>query len=310
MNRLLRFYNKNKRLVWTTIGTVVLIICIIQLLNNYYKKNNEENKEERIQKYTSSNYAIISDEVINEDIANSNSNIISQFIDYCNNKEYGKAYSLLTKDCKEKFFNTEDEFKQYIDSIFTKKMMYNYKSWISESGRYTYRIEIYEDILSTGKVANEKIETYYTVVKEDGKNKLNIKDYVGTETINKSATAYNITITAVKKDIYIEYEVYTFDVLNKSGRKVKLDSGDYLDAMYLKNSNSVTRVCKRDAIEEDKLIIGFTGKDIEIRYNNAYGSSSRIEKIIFQDVVLDYNEYITEQNKEQYIKRGLIEVNI
>ena len=42
MNRLVRWYNQNRKAIWKTIAIVVIIIGVIQLINYYYKVRNEE----------------------------------------------------------------------------------------------------------------------------------------------------------------------------------------------------------------------------------------------------------------------------
>ena len=48
MYRLFRFYNQNRKIIWTIIGSIVFGFLIIQLLNNIAKVQNEierKNKE-------------------------------------------------------------------------------------------------------------------------------------------------------------------------------------------------------------------------------------------------------------------------
>ncbi len=309
MNRLIRWYNKNRKFFWIVIAIAVGIVLLIQLLNNYSKNyGNKEKKKETI--YVNKNYSVISDEVVNEKIVTSNVNIITKFIDYCNNKNINAAYNLLSNDCKEKIFPSIKEFEEYVNNVFSEKKLYKYQAWISKDGRHTYRIELSEDILATGNSSTSKLECYYTVIKENGQTKLNIKNYVGSEIINKSASKYDIKITAVKKDIYIDYEIYTFNVENKTSRKIKLDSGEYLESMYLKDSSNISRICKRDEVDEESLVVLDNKKNIQIKYENAYSPNLNIRKIVFNDLILNYYKYLGTEDKKQYNLRGVIEIGV
>ena len=47
MYRLFRFYNQNRKIIWTIIGSIVFGFLIIQLLNNIAKVQNENERKNK-----------------------------------------------------------------------------------------------------------------------------------------------------------------------------------------------------------------------------------------------------------------------
>ena len=101
--------------------------------------------------------------------------IIDNFVTYCNNGEIEEAYNLLSEECKEELFPDLETFKNnYHSKIFTDYKMYNLMAWINSDNCFTYKVEITEDILTTGGASELNIEDYYTIVKNNNEYKLNI----------------------------------------------------------------------------------------------------------------------------------------
>ena len=53
----------------------------------------------------------------------------------------------------------------------------------------------------------------------------------------------------------------------------------------------------------------FTNK-LQIKFNKSYSSSKNAEKVVFSNVILNYEEYLKEENKQNYSDISELEVNI
>ena len=109
MNKLLRYWNQNKKKVLIIIGVIVLFYTALQILNFFAKQKNTSNSNNKVDSYIQDNryptQSVITGEKPPEKITQNNLNIIEQFVNYCNNKETNKAFLLLTEDCKQEFNN-------------------------------------------------------------------------------------------------------------------------------------------------------------------------------------------------------------
>lgn len=188
--RIRRYYRDNKAKVWKTIAVIVFIFIAIRFLNYLARINREErqsNIETNNQNTTTTadntaylpSEAIISDTNLSEEQTSEEIAIIEEFINKCNENKVEEAYSLLSTDCKEQVFPTIESFyNNYYAKIFTKKMSYDAEAWIAHYD-VTYRVEIMEDILYSGKVSGESFEDYFTIVEEDDETlKINLNNFV------------------------------------------------------------------------------------------------------------------------------------
>lgn len=296
MNILIRWYNQNRRIIWTALIVIVLVIGITQALNNYYKNNtNEGSSSVNISTttyntinntsgtITSGSSSVISQEQIDINIAKNSEELIENFFNYCNNNNLEEAYGLLSEDCKQELYPTIDKFKQrYFDILFTQKRTYTGILWISNYNKNTYRLEIYGDILASGKKDEMPVEEYYTVSYENGKYALNIKGYIGKENINISKVQDDIEITIVSKKVYMDYEEYLIKVKNNSKNNLILNAKENVNSLYLEDENHVQYKAFLNEVLDYDLNIksGFTN-EINIKFNRTYKPNVEIRKMVF-----------------------------
>lgn len=306
MGNLRRYYYANKTKIWRGILIVAFILVIIQVLNYFQgKKNTKVNnvsKTNTINTITN-NTSLTTDKSalgtgsVSESQLKSDINIIDGFLSLCNNKKFEEAYKLVSTDCKNNLFTTYEIFKKtYCDKIFNTYKTYTTENW---SGN-TYRVKITEDPLATGKTSNDMaIQEYMTIVDENKEKKLNINNYIGRKKINAEKTQNNIKIEVVSSDTYTEYEVYNIRVTNNSEKTIYLDDGEKTSTIYIEDSNELKYNAASGEIIYSTLKIK-PGSTVEyaIKYTNTYRANRKINKLVFENLILNYDEYI--KNTEQY----------
>ncbi len=289
MSKVVRWYNKNRKMFWIVILTIIAVITLIQALNNYYKNNTkDESSSTNISTttYNTNNYSIVTQEEIDSDVSDRSDDLIKDFFDYCNSGEIENAYNLLSTDCKEELYSTLDDFKQrYYNVVFTEKRSYDSTLWITTSQRNTYRVEIMADLLATGQKEYMPIEEYYTITYEDGEYKLSISNYIAKENINVSKTQNDVTINIISKKIYKDYETYDIEVENKTGTNLIFNTKENTDSIYIQDENELKYIAFLNEIPNSELEIsnGIT-KTLEIKFNRGYKPTINIEKIMFGDI--------------------------
>lgn len=304
MNRIIRWYNRNRKTFWLIIVLGIIVISLPRILNEYVK----DKKNESIS--SNDNYSIISRETIKEEINTENTSLINSFIDYCNNGKIDEAYEILSNECKDVLYPTLEEFKnKYYTRIFKDKKSYEMQAWFSNDGYYTYKISLGEDILTTGNIGSTSIEDYYTIVKEGNNYKLNINSYIRRVNINKFKETDEIKISALSKDIFMEYEIYNIKVENKTGKSILLDNLENTNNMYLEDSSELHYDSYSHELVMEELRVRAV-KDISIKFNKKYTTEREIKKIIFSNIILDYDNYITYKNKSDFKNRTKIEIEL
>lgn len=311
MNRMIRFYNQNRKKLFVIGIIIVFLFILLQLFNNILKERDEnaksniniikntnkiENENVLISDKSISNGKRLSDSKLNEDI-----DIIKKFIEFCNNKEFEEAYDLLTDECKEEMFSNLNDFVNiYYTSLFNgEEKNYTIENWSSN----TYQVNFIGDILSTGKVDEVKNKQDYITIVNQGNNeyKININNYFGRTNINRQTERENIKINIESKDTYNDYEIYNISVENNTNNTILLDTGDNPKSVYLLDDKDMKYYFYNNEIVQNKLIIkdGLKSK-LKIKFYNSYSSTRSIEQLVFSKMILNYNEYKELEDKTQY----------
>lgn len=305
---------RNRYKILGIIVAIILVLLLIRTLNEFAKQANQKEKSKNIVEEVSSykpQQTVISGENVSNTKQEENTKIMDEFIDLCNKREIEKAYNLLTDECKEEMFDSSiQKFKKdYIEKIFTVDRTYNMQSWINGENQ-TYKVKILEDAMSTGKTG-EIIEEYYTIVKKDGKSKLNINSYVEKKKVNKKITKDNITIEILERNIFMEYEIYKIKVQNNTDNTILLDTKEKEKSAYITGSNSATYSAFMYEIDEIYLTIQpQIYREIDVKFNKIYNPSIKTRQMTFTDIVPNLEEYDSLKNKSEYKSKMSITIEL
>ncbi len=298
---LIRYYHQNRKKIWRIIIIIFSAFILLQLINTIYSKNlqkkaiNPDNRQEietnntDITHLTTNQSVVTGQKVANEELESATTTI-NKFITYCNQKELQKAYDLLTEECKTQTYHTLEIFEQaYYSDIFNgESKNCSIENWINN----TYKVEIKEDILVTGKNNNYAKQDYITVKKEKDEYKLNINSYIGKTELNETTQKDNIRMEVLNKNTYMEYEEYTIKVTNDTEHLMLLDGRTNVKTLYLQDSKGNRYDSYTQQLTEPMLTIsaGET-KEVTIRFYSAYQSTKRIEYVVFSDIILYNGEF-------------------
>lgn len=312
MHKLRHFYYQNKEKIWKVILIIVFVLGIIYFLNwqtenktnqisNSTSNNTKINYEDDENKTYISDKSAITGSEVTESTVNKINNTISKFLQYCKNENYEEAYNMISFDCKKKKYSTLEEFiEKYVQSKFSKNNVYEIEEWILN----TYRVSISEDALATGQIGNKKkIEEYITIVKENSSEKLNINSYVKQEELGKSTTKNDVKITAINKEVYMDYEIYNLKVENLSNKTIKIDALEKTNSIYLEDlKENKYYSYSHEILEDDLVILPKMTTEISIKFSNAYSTSRTINKIVFSNFIYDNTAYENEPTTEKLSK--------
>ena len=188
--RLLNNIYKNRKYIFSFIFMILLFIGTLQILNKNAKEENERNikviQEQRNQKVntndkgnetknqTNSN---ILDNVDNSYQSLNSEQMIKLFIGYCNETNYEKAYELLSESNKKEKYDNINSFKQWVSNIFyeNRECSITIINYIGS----LYQVEVFDDILSTGKWEKNNLKKVnIKVVKENNLKRLEVEEKI------------------------------------------------------------------------------------------------------------------------------------
>lgn len=313
MKNFIRYWNQNRKKIIIIISIIAFIIILIQTINYLFKTMTKEHSTTTNGDKTKPIQSVITGKEVSESKTDENVKTINDFVIYCNNKEYENAYNLLTDDCKEEFNNNINVFIQtYVAKIFTNSKTYELDLWLTEENIYTYQINLYEDnLLATGGSSiNSNIQDYITVVNQNNENKININGFIQKKSINKSKDVNGINIAINSKKVYKNYETYNITVKNQTDKTILLSRKQNSKDICLIDNNNVEYNSFLNEISNENLILNAKyEKSVNIRFNKIYDLYRKIEKVKFNNIILDYEKYLKDSN-ENNIEKVEIEISI
>ena len=314
MNNLTRYFNQNRKMIWIIIFVVIFVIIVIQLLNSFYKNSNKEEvgnstSSNVTQKdYTNESQAMVQGSIGSKEKQDEIGALIDEFLTYCVNGQVSQAYSLLSNDCKKILYPTEKSFElNYYKSKFDTKKTYDFQLWSAIDKTYVYQVRIYGDMLSSGMINNEDyIQDYFSVIQDDNVYRINVSGYVKSTTYGYNGDETeryvgenNIGLMLKSIDSYMDYEIYHFMVNNYSDKNIFLNPLESYETLYLvDDKDNHINAMLTEITEDDFLVNANESKNIDIKFNRAYTTTTNVTKVCFERIIRDYDSFLTA--KETY----------
>lgn len=211
---------------WKIVVIVAIIWTAVLIINNYLKNLPQE--QAVINTYTPDLPVMDNGEEVPEDKKEDINNVIDTFFNYCNNKEYQKAYDLLTTDCQKYVYSDSlNEFIEYVDGIFTNKKIYNIQNYSNVGDVYIYDINILDDILSTGTTGG--YNTYrekVALIEENNVMKISNQGYIGKVNFsNLTGEDQYLKVAVLYKNMSYDREEYAVEITNKTDGYLVIGNG-------------------------------------------------------------------------------------
>lgn len=306
MYKLWKYYNQNKLKVWIIVLAIVLGYALLHVLNDAIANRNTEegNKEQEttsnnVVSYRNESESMVTGGKVSNLYSDEIGEFINQFFTYCINHEPQKAYDMVSDSTKQVLYQTEELFeKNYYKNKFSGNKQFSFQSWSRADTLYIYQVRIFDNMLATGQTSDNYIEEYVTVTVEGGSYKLNLNSYLGRKQLNANNEDDNLSMQVVMVDRYLDYEVYTLNIQNKTDRTLLLDTKRDTDSCYVVDSlGNRFEAFLYENSDEDLEFAPKQMKTLQIRFSDAYREGLQIKSINFTDIV-DSKEYALDKEIE------------
>ena len=292
MNKIIRYYNQNRRKIFSIIVVITFGFILLKFFN-YLAANKNKN--------LNVNTVIIENQNSGKDNINTNSAleggrggitsqkeaiIIEQFIQYCNQGKIEDAYNMISKECKESMYPQISHFTEgYYKNIFKENMSYNIQRWTGS----IYKVDFKQNILHTGNISGESKQDFITVVHNDeAESKININNFIERTQLNNQTIIDKICIKTLYKDTYMNYETYTFEVQNNNEKDIYLDDLEKSSTIYVVDQNNVKHFAYTNEITREQIhIYPYLKKQVQIKFTNNYITGRDFSNIVFENVILE-----------------------
>ena len=298
LRKLRILYHNNKTKIWLILGIIIFVYVIIRMFNAQIKKENEEkinngtNQNFQVTTYLpSSQTSVMTNSSTTKENVKKDTEIIKNFIDFCNDNNIEEAYNLLSQQCKDELYkNINDFYNKYYKNIFNEKKSYDIENWAS-SKNITYKVKYLNDIMSSGTVNEEYIEEYITVVTENNEKKLNINQFIGKEELNLKRKTDNLNITVVNKYVYYDYEEYEIIFENNTDKNIILDKKENTESVYIEDTKDVKYTWFGNEVPNSYLNLNSgESKRLRLKFNEIYTGKKTDSTIYLTDVNIDGQE--------------------
>lgn len=306
MNWLIHLYNQNRKIIFIVLIVIIFIILLVQAINYFSKSQLERNNEEQEklamepdEVYDKNVSALYGEDPAPNNNAENYNNILDSFLNYCISGNIEEAYKLLSNECKEELYPTQQLFEtQYYRNTFDQNKMYNYQYWAGK----TYQVTISDDILKTGGTGYKTVD-YYTLSDDSNESyKLNINGFIGKTEINSKESDQGIDVVVETLSQYNNYAIYKVKIKNNTDKTILLDSQTHSGSIYAVNNTGDEAVNFRAYTEElnqeDLIFEAGEEKELSIKFNVNYSSTIYINTIVFSNVIMNYDDY--RNNNENY----------
>lgn len=298
LRKLRILYHNNKTKIWLILGIIIFVYVIIRMFNAQIKKENEEkinngtNQNFQVTTYLpSSQTSVMTNSSTPKENLKKDTEIIKNFIDFCNDNNIEEAYNLLSQQCKDELYkNINDFYNKYYKNMFNEKRSYDIENWAS-SKNITYKVKYLNDIMSSGTVNDEYIEEYITVVTENNEKKLNVNQFIGKEELNLKRETDNLNITVVNKYVYYDYEEYEIIFENNTDKNIILDTKENTESVYIEDTKDIKYTWFGNEVPNSYLNLNSgESKRLRLKFNEIYTGKKTDSTIYLTDVNIDGQE--------------------
>lgn len=296
MYKLWKYYNQNRLKVWTIILAIILTLAMIRTLNSKLKNKTQDTDKgttSNVVSYHNESQSMLTGGSVPKAYSDEFGKFINQFFTCCIEHDPQTAYSMVSNDTKQELYQTEELFeKNYYENKFSGNKEFSFQSWSSSNSLYIYQVKIFDNMLATGKTNDKYVEEYVTISIENGEYKLNLNSYLGRTIINKKTENEKLVVNVDRVDSYLDYEIYTLSIQNKTDEDILLDTRRRTNTCYVmdKLENKFEAFLYENKDNELKFAPNEL-KTICIKFNVANRENLQIKSINFTDIVnvSDYN---------------------
>ena len=146
--------------------------------------------------------------------------MIEEYVGYCNEGNYQKAFNMLSEDCQKYAFNDSvEEFMDYVLEKMLTPKKYSIQNYSNYKGYYVYEVKYIDDILATG-LTNQ---TYsYTTEKiiftknKEGSYDMSVGNFISYDKISNILENDYLKIDVIDRVIRYSIETYSVKFTNRT----------------------------------------------------------------------------------------------
>ena len=228
------FFRKHKKIIYIVVIVWLVIFLVNQLLKLYTPTKNIETTYEP---HTS---VMDSTSKVPEKYQSKIEEMIDQYVTYCNNNDFDKAYKMISEDCKKYAYPTFSDFLKHLKVVIYTTKKYFIQNYSNLDNMYIYDIKYTDDILATGLTNSQYSYTEEKMAftkNSDGTLNMTVGNYISHEDLNIATENEYLKIEVKDKTVNYGTEVYNIVFTNRSEYDIAVLDKKAEDEVVLNLSN-------------------------------------------------------------------------
>lgn len=275
--KILHFFRKNKKIIFIIICVWVIVFLVNLLLKNYEP---EMDLQTTYEPHTS---IMDTKKSVPQTVSNPIEEMIEEYVRYCNEANWQKAFNMLSDSCREySFQNNVQEFMKYVYTKMPTEKKYAIQDYSNNGNLYIYQIKYTDDLLATGLTNSTYQYTEEKMIfkkQKDGTIEMAVGNFVDFEDIkNISENDYlKIDVKSVIK--YYSVESYTVKLTNRTENTIVLSDGMEENEIVLNLKSSEMR--KRLEEENNIILEPNESRTLNLSFQKFYDNKDEAKSITF-----------------------------
>ena len=233
------FFRKHK----IAILVVILIWLVVFAFNQLMKIRPKS--EKRTTTYAPTVSVMDNNSKVPTKVATKIESLIAQYVEYCNNGDFDKAYNMLSDDCKKYAYESDfSKFQKHVLKKMPTPKQYSIQDYSNENDRYIYQVRYFEDFISTGLTNSDYGYTEEKMIFTKSGSDLYMAtgDFVDYRTYNDATqeTDY-IRIEVLGNLVSYDNEKYTVKFKNKSDNYIVISDSQVSNEISISLKNEIRR---------------------------------------------------------------------
>lgn len=206
--KLRHWFRKNKNILFI----VFLVWGVIFLINRFLSISDQVTEPETT--YEPSISVINPGDKAPKKVQTTAEKMIDEYVGYCNEGNYQKAFNMLSEDCKKYAYN--DSVDTFADHVLTKMLtpkQYSIQNYSNYGDYYIYEIKYIDDILATGLTNQEyqySTEKIVFIKNKEGSYDMSTGNFIKYDEINNISENNYLKVDI--KDRITRYSIETYNV--------------------------------------------------------------------------------------------------
>lgn len=280
--RFQRFFRNNRKII-----LIVFLIWVIIFGINQWVKNKAPSTVP--QTNLKSNVSIMqSSSSVPKSLHKDYTELISQYVEYCNDGEFELAFRMLSEDCRKYRFNDDVRtFMAYLVDVIPTPKEHSAQSYsnttINGERAYIYQVKYFDDILATGLTDQEYSYTEEKIVFTEGQYgmaEMSVGNYMYHEDIKRISENEYLKVDVIDKVVNYSIEKYNVVLTNRSDKIIVVADDTEKNEVVLALSAEV-----RERDEHSSIVLQpYESKQISLTFFKFVDDSDISAEISFENI--------------------------